>query len=143
MGRVRYTGNRAVLITGEHVAHISAQAVHDLLAGRAREGGFLALARDEYRSNWTDNPTQTLKLTLAGQTKTVVDYVGTEAGLPLAIRNLEYEIDEVAGTARWVKRRPAHASVSWRRRRGRLPLPIHPINVAAVCKCQSRRRMSR
>jgi len=33
----------------------------------------------------------------------VTDYVGTEAGLPLAIRNLEAEVDEVAGTARWVK----------------------------------------
>jgi ankyrin repeat protein len=100
-GTVRFSGHRFVLIPGDHVAHIKPEAVRELVM-KFRDADFLS-AKDAYRGNWTDNPTQTLTLTVAGRTKTVVDYVGTDAGLPLAIRNLEGEIDEVAGTARWVK----------------------------------------
>ena len=100
-GTVRYTGNRAVTIPGGHVAHISVDAARQLVLD-FKKADFLS-ARGEYRGNWTDNPTQTLTLTVGGRTKTVVDYVGTDAGLPLAIRNLEAEVDEVAGTKRWVK----------------------------------------
>jgi ankyrin repeat protein len=101
-GTVRFSGGSiGVMIPGDHVALVSPDAVRELV-GEFREADFLS-ARNEYRGGWTDNPTQTLSLSVAGQTKTVVDYVGTDAGLPLAIRNLEGKIDEVAGTARWVK----------------------------------------
>lgn len=100
-GLIHFSGGMYVLIPGDHVAHISREAARQLVLD-FRKADFLS-ALGTYRGNWTDNPTQTVTLTIAGKTKTVVDYVGTDAGLPLAIRNLEAEIDEVAGTARWVK----------------------------------------
>jgi hypothetical protein len=83
------------------VAHIKSDAVRELI--RQFEKADFFSARDEYAASITDNPTQMLTLCVAGHTKTVTDYVGIEAGLPLTIRNLEAEVDEVAGTARWVK----------------------------------------
>jgi ankyrin repeat protein len=101
-GTVHFSGGTVgVRIPGEHVAHVAPGAVRELVL-EFRKADFFT-AKNEYRGNWTDNPTQILTLAVAGRTKTVVDYVGTDAGLPLAIRNLEGEIDEVAGTARWVK----------------------------------------
>jgi hypothetical protein len=101
-GTIHFSGGAVgVQIPGDHIAHISPEAVR-LLVQEFRRADFFS-ARDQYEGNWTDNPTQTLTLSVAGRTKTVVDYVGTDAGLPLAIRNLENEIDEVAGTVRWVK----------------------------------------
>jgi Domain of unknown function (DUF6438) len=100
-GTVRFKGNRGVMIPGDHVARISPVEVRELVE-QFRKADFFS-ARGRYRGNWTDNPTQTVTLTIGDRTKTVVDYVGTDVGLPLAIRNLEGEIDEVAGTARWVK----------------------------------------
>lgn len=100
-GTVRFFGHSFVLIPGDHVALIAPDAVRGLIAD-FEEADFFS-ARDEYVANVTDNPAQILTLSVAGHTKTVKDYVGTEDGLPLAIRNLEAEVDEVAGTARWVK----------------------------------------
>jgi Domain of unknown function (DUF6438) len=100
-GTVHYTGNQSVLITGNHIAHISQDAVRELLL-QFRKADFFS-AKDKYEGNWTDNPTQTITLTIGAQTKTVVDYVGLDDGLPLAIRNLEEQIDEAADTSRWIK----------------------------------------
>lgn len=100
-GTVSFSGHNFVLIPGDHIAPISSDAVRELI--RAFEKADFFSAKDAYTASVTDNPTQTLTLNVAGRTKTVTDYVGTEVGLPLAIRNLEAEVDEVAGTARWVK----------------------------------------
>jgi len=100
-GTVRFSGHSFVLIPGDHVAHIKADAVRELVREFEKADFFSAL--DAYTASVTDNPTQTLTLSVAGHTKTVTDYVGTEVGLPLAIRSLETETDEVAGTARWIK----------------------------------------
>lgn len=100
-GTVRFSGYGLVLIPGDHVAHIAPDAVRGLIADFEKADFFSA--RDQYAASVTDNPAQILTLSVAGHTKTVKDYVGTEAGLPLAIRNLEAEVDEVAGTERWVK----------------------------------------
>ena len=60
--------------------------------------------RDEYRAHITDLPTNTITLTRNGRTKRVVDYGGTGAGMPAAVRELQAEIDRVAQTAQWVLR---------------------------------------
>ena len=60
-------------------------------------------AGDRYVAEVTDNPTYTLKLTVAGKTKTVTDYVGEQVGMPLVITDLENAVDDAAGTKRWVK----------------------------------------
>jgi hypothetical protein len=100
-GTVRFKGNSFVSIPGDHVAHIPVEVVKELVEDFKNADFFSA--KGEYRGNWTDNPTQTVSLTVNGHAKTVVDYVGTRAGLPLAIRNLEQQIDDATGTARWVK----------------------------------------
>jgi ankyrin repeat protein len=100
-GSVEFDGNSFVLVPGRHHAHISPNAVRNLLDA-FRQGDFFS-ARDAYTANWTDNPTQTISLAIGERKKSVVDYVGTEAGLPDAVKDLERRIDETAETERWIK----------------------------------------
>jgi hypothetical protein len=100
-GTVNYDGISSVGLTGHYKAHIDSSVV-DSLIDRFREAKFLS-ALPSYNGNWTDNPTQTLTLSINGHTKKVVDYVGVDAGLPWAVRELENAIDQAADTSRWVK----------------------------------------
>lgn len=100
-GSVHFTGRRFVLIPGNHEARISPEAVIQLVE-KFENAKFFA-ARDKYIAGVTDNPTYTLSLTVAGKTKSVTDYVGTQVGMPLAIVDLEHDVDEMAGTERWIK----------------------------------------
>jgi len=101
-GQVRYEGRRFVNVVGERTATISRDDVAALVA-RFDEVGFNNL-RDAYRAPVSDLPTYTVALTRNGQTKTVVDFGGVDAGMPREIRDLQREIDRVAGTAQWVLR---------------------------------------
>lgn len=101
-GEVRYEGRRFVNAVGVRTATIPREDVARLLA-RFDEVGFDQL-RDSYRANVTDLPTYTVALTRNGRTKTVVDYGGPGAGMPRTVRDLQAEIDRVAGTAQWVLR---------------------------------------
>ncbi len=100
-GMVRFDGRERVAVPGHQTAHISPEAVTDLLA-KFRSADFLS-AWPAYQELVTDSPTQKLTLRINGQTKTVTDYVGLSVGLPLAIEQLEDAIDIAAGTDRWVK----------------------------------------
>lgn len=101
-GQVRYTGRRFVNAVGERTATIPAEDVARLVA-RFDEIGFTRL-QDAYRANVSDLPTYRVTLTRNGQTKTVLDYGGQGAGMPATVRELQNEIDRVAGTAQWVLR---------------------------------------
>lgn len=101
-GQVRYEGRRFVNVVGEQTATIPREDVAQLLR-RFDEVGFNNL-RDAYRAEVSDLPTYTVSLTRNGQTKTVVDFGGVSAGMPQSIRDLQREIDRVAGTAQWVLR---------------------------------------
>jgi Domain of unknown function (DUF6438) len=101
-GEVVYVGEQFVNVRGEQRAQISPDAVQSLVA-RFDEIGFENL-QDEYRAPVSDHPTVTITLDRNGVSKTVVDYAGTGAGMPVAVRALEDEIDRVAGTAQWVLR---------------------------------------
>jgi hypothetical protein len=101
-GQVTYVGRRFVNVVGEQHATIPVEDVRRLLV-RFDEIGFNNL-RDEYRGRVTDLPTYTVTLERNGHRKTVLDYAGTSAGMPQAVRELEQEIDRVANTARWVLR---------------------------------------
>jgi hypothetical protein len=101
-GEVRYRGERFVNVVGPASATIPREAVARLLA-RFDEIGFDQL-RDEYRGQMTDLPTTTITLVRDGRRKALVDYGGTSVGMPRAVRDLQAEIDRVAGTARWVLR---------------------------------------
>ena len=99
--RRRVILRRQFAIPGHHTAHISPDAVTELIQ-QFRAADFLS-ALSKYQSNWTDYPTQTISLHINGQVKTVVDYFGEDVGLPLAISNLETAIDKAAGTKRWIE----------------------------------------
>jgi hypothetical protein len=101
-GQVRYNGERFVNAVGERTATIPRADVARLLR-RFDEIGFERL-RDSYRAQVTDLPTYTIVLERNGQRKSVVDYGGLSAGMPQAVRDLQDEIDRVAGTAQWVLR---------------------------------------
>jgi hypothetical protein len=101
-GEVRYRGERFVNVVGPASATIPREEVARLLA-RFDEIGFDQL-RDEYHGQMTDLPTTTITLVRDGRRKRLVDYGGTSVGMPRAVRDLQAEIDRVAGTARWVLR---------------------------------------
>ncbi|MBL8546784.1 MAG: hypothetical protein JNL81_09975 [Hyphomonadaceae bacterium] len=101
-GQVRYEGRSFVNAVGERTATIPRGDVAGLVA-RFDEIGFERL-NDAYRANVTDLPTYRVSITRNGRTKTVVDYGGPNVGMPRAVRDLQAEIDRVAGTAQWVLR---------------------------------------
>ena len=101
-GQVTYNGQSFVNVTGEQHATIAPEAVQDLL--RRFDNVRFESLNDAYRANVTDLPTTTVTLTRNGHRKVVVDYGGLSAGMPPAIRDLQGEIDRVAGTSRWVLR---------------------------------------
>lgn len=101
-GEVRYEGRNFVDAVGERTATIPREDVARLVA-RFDEIGFDQL-NDAYRANVTDLPTYRVSITRDGRTKTVVDYGGPNVGMPRSVRDLEAEIDRVAGTAQWVLR---------------------------------------
>ncbi len=101
-GQVHYEGRSFVNVVGERSASISREDVARLVA-HFDEIGFDRLS-DEYRANVTDLPTYRVSITRNGRTKTLVDYGGMSAGMPRSVRDLQAEIDRVAGTAQWVLR---------------------------------------
>ena len=56
----------------------------------------------EYKALVTDYPTHILSISIDGQTKKVVDYLGVRIGMPAVIAELEDEVDAIAGTRRWL-----------------------------------------
>jgi hypothetical protein len=87
---------------GEQHATVLPGAVQDLLR-RFDDIRFETL-NDAYRARVSDLPTYTIVLERGGHSKTVVDYGGLSAGMPQAVRDLQGEIDRVAGVSRWVLR---------------------------------------
>jgi hypothetical protein len=101
-GLVTYEGRRFVAVTGRQTARIAPADVRRLL-DRFDAANFMRL-RDDYRANVSDLPTYTVVLARGGVRKRVTDYGGLHAGMPQAVRDLQNEIDRVAGTAQWVLR---------------------------------------
>ena len=101
-GQVRYEGRRFVNVIGQRTASIAREDVERLVRS-FDEIGFDGL-QSAYRSQATDLPTYVVSITRNGSTKTVVDYGGTGACMPRTVRDLQDEIDRVAGTAQWVLR---------------------------------------
>ena len=105
----QFSRMRGVLLMGTHEDRIGPEAVQALL--KQFEAVDFWQLKDEYRTFVTDNPTQVLSLTVGERRKSVIDYVGTEAGMPKAVRDLEAAVDRAAGTERWVK--GTSALIAW------------------------------
>jgi ankyrin repeat protein len=99
-GTVVFHGGDFVLVPGRHTAHVPEASVRDLLEAFKRANYFSA--KDSYTAYVTDVPTYITSISIDGQSKKVIDYAGTEAGMPDSIHTLEEKIDEVAGTGRWL-----------------------------------------
>lgn len=99
-GSLVYQGRGYVVVTGEHHDHISKESLAQILEA-FRKADYFSL-RDKYIYGVTDNPTTTTSISFDGQQKSVIDYVGEEAGMPHAVVEVEETIDQVAGTATWV-----------------------------------------
>ena len=107
-GSVDFIGKSNVLMIGRHHGQIPQQAVNELLAA-FRQSNYFSL-RDSYVTRVTDNPTYRTSIEFDGQRKSVRDYVGLEAGMPDAARDLEEAIDRIADTEKWIKGNGATAS---------------------------------
>lgn len=81
-------------------AKIDPTAVEKLVAA-FREANFLA-HEDRYDGGIVDLPTHILTLEIGGMRKTVVDDAGQYDGMPDIVRELQDEVDQVAGTSRWI-----------------------------------------
>ena len=86
-GTVTYKGSWYVSIEGEYTAHVSPEAVRQLLE-RFRNANFFSL-KNEYRAGVTDNPTYCLELVVGSKKKIITDYVGEWVGMPAAVTELE------------------------------------------------------
>lgn len=104
-GTVTYAGERYVRVVGRRTAQIAPSVVATLLA-RADRIRFFDM-RDAYRvieypdgtrGSITDLPTTIVTVTVNGRTKRVEDYLGA----PEALGEFEREIEEAAGTKRWI-----------------------------------------
>jgi Domain of unknown function (DUF6438)/Ankyrin repeat len=104
-GTVTYDGQEHVRVIGRATARIPTQRVARLLA-TAERIHFFDLD-DAYREihnpdgtirSVTDFPTKFVTITANGLTKRVEDYFGA----PDALADFEREIDQVAGTVRWI-----------------------------------------
>jgi hypothetical protein len=104
-GTVTYVGERSVRVVGRRTAQIAPSVVATLLA-RAERIRFFDM-RDAYRvieypngsvSSPSDLPTKVVTVMVNGRTKRVEDYVAA----PDALGEFEREIDEAAGTKRWI-----------------------------------------
>ncbi len=103
-GKVEYHGDEFVLAKGHRTQTISLAAVASLL-DKFRAADFWSL-RPQYVARMTDNSHYRVTLTIGGQTKSVIDYVGREVGMPASVTELEDEIDRVAETAQRIGHRP-------------------------------------
>ena len=104
-GTVTYVGEKFVRVVGRQTGRIDPSIVAKLLA-RSETIRFFDL-RNSYRyienpdgttSSVTDLPTTFVTITANGRTKTIEDYVAA----PDLLREFEREIDEAAGTKRWI-----------------------------------------
>ena len=104
-GQVIYVGEKFVRVVGRHTARIEPSIVAKLLA-HAESARFFDL-RDAYReienadgsrTSVSDQPTTFVSVAANGRNKTIEDYIGA----PEALKEFEREIDEAAGSKRWI-----------------------------------------
>lgn len=96
----RLFNGHSVLLLGTDDAEVSPLAVADLL-DKFREAHFMGM-KPEYVAEITDNPTYVLTLRVGNVIKQVVDYVGSEVGMPASVTALQDAVDHLAGTDRWI-----------------------------------------
>jgi len=100
-GTVDYEGNGFVVVAGRHHAKVPVAVVQHLI-GEFRKVQFFSLL-PQYAATVTDAPRQKITISFDGYAAAVTDYVGEEAGMPYAVRELENEIDRALDIERWTR----------------------------------------
>jgi len=97
----RFVQSDGVLLPGTHEDNVSVADVATLIE-RFRAAGFWKL-RHAYSTPVSDSPTYVVTFDTGKSRKTVIDYAGSESGMPHSVTELEEAIDRVANTDRWVR----------------------------------------
>lgn len=99
-GYVDFCGEGFVKNPGRHHARISSTAF-DRLVDQFRDARFFSFD-DRYVATDADGEDHYLRVRIGDQEKTVVDAGGRRVGMPVAIAQLQREVDEAAETSKWV-----------------------------------------
>ena len=102
-GTVLYDGQAYVGATGKQKAQISHASLVKLVDAFRRVDYFSLAAG--YASGVTDMPTYVTSISFDGMSKSVLDYVGREAGMPRGVSDVELAIDRLSGASNWIKRK--------------------------------------
>lgn len=94
----------AVRVSGRYHTKISPRQVATLVEEFQRID-FFSL-NDRYAAEVTDNPVYIVSIETGNMKKSVFDYAGERAGMPIAVRKLQDLIDRASGTDRWIKGTP-------------------------------------
>jgi ankyrin repeat protein len=86
---------------GKHSGQINPERVRTL-AQEFVATDFFSMS-DSYRAGVTDCPTYILSASIDGHKKEVEDYMGSWVGMPAVISDLEDEVDDLAGTTKWIE----------------------------------------
>jgi hypothetical protein len=128
-GTVTWHGEKYVAVRGEAAGRIQVSEARDLISS-FRSNGFWNLC-GSYRRPITDEATVSTRLSIAGQTKSVLNYADAA---PEWLSKLEGRIDSIADTHRWRHSEASQESVDLDFFQDDLILPKHgvsPLMVAA------------
>jgi hypothetical protein len=100
-GTVLYNGDAYVKTTGRKKVKISHASLVNLVDA-FRKTDYFSLA-DGYVSGVTDSPTCVSSISFDGLSKSVMDYVGQEDGMPPAVTKLEATIERLSGASKLVR----------------------------------------
>ena len=101
-GTVNYEGKKHVTVMGSQKASISEKKVSQLIDEFMRINYF-SLQDSYVRRGMTDMPSAITSIRIGSREKTVRHYYGDRTAPP-ELKQLESRIDEIVGSARWVKR---------------------------------------
>jgi hypothetical protein len=101
-GTVLYDGQAYVGTTGKPKVQISHASLVKLV-DTFRGADYFSLASG-YVSGVTDMPTYVSSISFDGVSKSVLDYVGRDAGMPAGVSDVEAAIDRLSGASHWIGR---------------------------------------
>jgi Domain of unknown function (DUF6438) len=97
---VVFDGRYFVAAQGKRTASLNADQARNL-AQKFVDADFYSMD-DDYSATVTDMPAYVLSITIDGNTKKVMDYVGSWVGMPAVIGELENDVDALANTSQWI-----------------------------------------
>lgn len=102
-GTVLYNGQAFVGTTGKRKLQISRGSLRKLV-DTFRRADYFSLASG-YASGVTDMPTCVTSISFDGVSKSVLDYVGRDVGMPEAVSEVELTIDRLSGAYDLIRRK--------------------------------------